>query len=165
MTRTLYNQKDVTEVRGILTTQQNNKDAVTGLDIPVKQQVLDHNHKTQFVRAVLHRQVNAALGKIEGIWTRYLSYWYPYSLSHFLRQVADYLEKPDDTRWIHPGWKKRAKADFNKLTAAQRKDVLTYLIGESKEKNDSERKDKFSKLLNGMFGYDTIRIALDRVKE
>ena len=69
----LYTTKDVAEVRTLLKERQSNIDPITGLDIPSKQHVLDHNHNTQFVRAVLHRQSNAVLGKIENLWSRYLA--------------------------------------------------------------------------------------------
>ena len=117
MTTNLYTSKDVQKVRDQLTKEQDNLDRLTSLPIPDKQHVLDHNHETQYVRGVLHRQVNAALGKIENIWKRYLSTWYPGDLQMFLRQSAQYLELPDDKRWYHPAWIKKIKTEFNKLNA------------------------------------------------
>ena len=79
----LYTTKDVAEVRNLLKERQNNTDPITGLGIPNKQHVLDHNHKTQFVRAVLHRQSNFVLGKIENLWSRNLAWWYVGTLSKY----------------------------------------------------------------------------------
>ena len=136
------------------------------MPIPDKQAVLDHNHSTQFVRAVLHRQSNATLGKIENLYTRYLSYWYPYSLSTFLRQVANYIDKPDDKRYIHPAWLKRVKTDFNKLKTKEQNDMLTLLGIEELPSNLKGRKDLFNQvLLTRVFTFDTIQEFLILVKE
>lgn len=146
MTTELYNVKDVTKVREQLIKEQNNLDAITGLEIEPKQHVLDHSHKTQRVRAVLSRQTNAALGKIEGMWIRYLSYWYPHDLPTFLRQVADYLERKEDNRWYHPGWLKRITVDFNKLSADQKKNVLKEMNSPD-GRNNTQRVELFRKLV------------------
>jgi len=142
----LYNPIDVKKVRDSLLMEQKGKDAVTSIEIPDKQAVLDHNHNTQFVRAVLHRQVNAALGKLEGVYTRYLSWWYPRSLSEFLRECADYLEKPDDSRYLHPGWMKKIKTEFNKLPEGSKDNILVKLK-QPKGKNTAERKKLFAKAI------------------
>ena len=94
----LYSSKDVAKVREKLYNEQGGKDALTGLPLDYKQAVTDHNHNTQYVRGVLHRQCNAVLGKIENLWTRYLSYWFEGTLSDFLRKAADYIERKDDHR-------------------------------------------------------------------
>ena len=60
--------KDIAVTRAEMLLSQNNKCAICGEDIsdqPMRSAVLDHNHKTGFVRAVLHRGCNALLGKIE----------------------------------------------------------------------------------------------------
>ena len=61
----LYTTKDVQKVREQLYKEQEGIDPITGLTIPEKQKVLDHDHSNHYVRAVLHRQTNAVLGKIE----------------------------------------------------------------------------------------------------
>lgn len=127
MTEDLYTTSDVARTREKLLKEQGGIDPLTGLEIPAKQAVLDHNHKTQYVRAVLHRQTNAVLGKIENLWTRYLSYWFTGTLSDFLRGAADYLERPDDKRYVHPGWIKRVTIDFKKLNVANQVRVLDAL--------------------------------------
>ena len=67
----LYTTKDVQKVREKLYEEQEGVDPITGLIIPANQKVLDHCHDSQFVRAVLHRQTNAVLGKIENLETLY----------------------------------------------------------------------------------------------
>lgn len=157
MTEDLYTVADVKRVREILTKEQDNCCAITGLPIQIKQHCLDHNHdNTQHVRGVAHRQANAALGKIENLYVRYLSYWYPDTLSTFLRQCADYLEKEPDTRYRHNGWIKVVKVRFNKLKASQQDEVLVAL-GSQKGNNLKDRKEKFAKIvLDRSLGYDKI---------
>ena len=156
-TKELYTTAEVKEVRESLLKEQNNLDAVTGLEIPPKQAVLDHCHNTQYVRGVLHRQVNAGLGKIENLWTRYLKHWYPYNLPTFLRQCAEYIEQEPDTRYYHPGWLKKVNAAFNKLPAKEKDRVLKAMKLETGT-NDTQRKESFRKgILTRQFKFDTIK--------
>ena len=164
-TKELYTTAEVKAVREQLLAEQQNLDAVTGLEIPPKQAVLDHCHNTQFVRAVLHRQVNAGLGKMENVWTRYLKHWYPYDLSTFLRQCADYIEKKPDTRYYHPGWIKKVNSAFNKLPAKQKEKVLAALNLETGT-NDTQRKEKFRQgVLTREFTFDTIATIIKKAQE
>lgn len=167
-TEDLYTVKDVQRIRELLIKEQNGLDLLTGLPIPEKQAVTDHKHDDeQFVRGILHRQSNASLGKLEGIWTRYLSYWYPYDLATFLRQSADYIEKFDkepDTRYRHPNWQKKLKTMFKALNASQQNEVLVKL-GSSQGSNPAKRRELFSKIiLNRSLNYDTIRSVINEVK-
>ena len=147
MTVHLYNPKDVAKVRKELLVKQGRADALTGLVLLEEKAVLDHNHDTQFVRAVVDRQVNAALGKLENVWRRYLSTWYPYSLSHFLRQCADYIEKKDNQNYVHPAWLKKVMTEFKKLPETKKTKLLhTYgLCGPFS--NSKQRLAAFRKLL------------------
>ena len=179
MTKHLYNPKDVAEVRMVLYDEQNSRDKLTRVPLNYKDAVLDHNHKTQYVRGVLHRQTNAALGKIENIWTRYLSTWYPGTLSDFLKRAAYYIDQADDDRFLHPAWIKKCKIEFNKLTAAQRQQVLDELdiVSISKGykipkvtgvrfRNDTARKEHLSKIiLTKMHSFDTIMQVIREVKD
>lgn len=165
MSKSLFNTADVKKVRESLLEEQDGKDTLTGLEIPNSQAVLDHNHNTMFVRSVLHRQANATLGKLENLWTRYLSWWYPYDLPTFLEQCAAYLRKKDDERYIHPAWLKLVKTDFNKLSTDQQKKVLKSL-GQPEGKNLAERKKSFNKaLLTKQHNFDTIRNLINQSKE
>lgn len=158
----LYTTADVKEVREQLLKEQKNIDKCTGLLIPDKQAVLDHSHKTQYVRGVLHRQCNSALGKVEGIYTRFLSYWYEGTLQDFLRSVANYLDCEHDSRFLHPGWLKKSKTEFNKLSARAKDAVLEDLKG-TRGKNDAERKALFNALLlTKEHTFDTISAAIQK---
>ena len=160
----LYTPTDVAKVRKLLYDEQGGKDALTGLDLDYKQSVTDHNHKTQYVRGILHRQCNAVLGKIENLWTRYLSYWYEGTLSEFLRRAADYIERPDDTRYIHPGFLKRLQTLFNSLPEGGKKAVLEAL-GQSQGGNSTERKKLFkTALMQRKFTYDQIKKLINEKK-
>lgn len=152
----LYTTKDVKEVREKLLKEQQGVCALTKLPIPKGQEVLDHNHDTQFVRAVLGRQTNALLGKIENLEHRFLSWWYEESYSTFLRAVADYLERNDDERYLHPGWLKKCVVEFNKLSEPQKGKVL-HALQAKKGSNSKERKASFQEaLLTRKFTFDTI---------
>lgn len=161
----LYNVKDTKRVREQLFEEQKGLDTVTGLEIPQKQVVLDHNHSTQFVRAVLHRQVNTAVGKVENAYIRYLKYWYPDDLPTFLRKLADYLEKPDDDRFIHPAWIKKVQTEFSKLKESN-KDLVLSDLGLGKGANGSQRKELFRKaVLSKQFTFEELMQKLKKGQE
>lgn len=165
MTEHLYNPSDVQKVRGKLLKEQGNCDKMTGLEIPDGKACLDHNHQTQFVRGVLHRQSNAALGKLEGIYTRYLSTWYPWTLSEFLRQAALYIELKDDKRYIHPGFIKRLCTDFASLNEASKKAILVTL-GQEQGSNSTQRKALFKKaILSRKYTFDYLKDLINKEKE
>lgn len=165
MTIDLYNTAEVTKVRQQLTQEQNNKCLVTDLEIPPKQHVLDHAHDdTQLVRGVLHRQVNAFLGKAENAYLRLIQWWYPNDLPTLMRECADYLEREPDIRYRHTGWIKKINTEFNKLKSSE-KDKVLELMGLEKGKNDTERKKLFQKgILTREHGYDTIRQFIGEIK-
>lgn len=164
MTQDLYTATDVKRVREFLFQEQEFIDAVTGLDLPSEKACLDHDHSTQLVRGVLHRNVNALLGVIENNYKRHLNSWYPYDLPMILRQFADYLEKAPDKRWHHNGHLKRNQADYNKLNEAQ-KDLVLYSLGYPKGSNGKERKERFKTiLLDRDLGYEKIKQTINNVK-
>lgn len=142
----LYTTKDVQKVREQLYKEQQGIDPITNLLIPEKQRVLDHDHSNQFVRAVLHRQTNAVLGKIENLWTRYLSYWYTGTLSEFLRGCADYIEKEHPKEYLHPAFIKSLQVQFNKLNEKQKQNVL-FKFNEPNGCNGTQRKLYFKKFI------------------
>ena len=160
----LYNAKDTTAVREKLLLDQNFTCKLTGLEIPAKQAVLDHAHDdNQYVRGVLHRQANASLGKIENIWTRYLSWWYPNDLPTFLRQCADYIEKDHGSTYRHPDWLKRIQSRFNALPEGAKENVLTLM--QTSGKNATQRKLEFRKaLLTKEFDYVTVKQWIEKAK-
>lgn len=165
MTTSLYSQKDIADVRQLLTKEQDNLDLLTGLPIEPKQHCLDHCHSTMRVRGVLARQTNAALGKLERVYLRYLSYWYPHDLQTFLRSSADYLDLEQDKRWYHSAWQKKIFTLFNKLPTKQQDTVLQY-FNQPKGSNSVQRKASFKKIVTDRsLGYDTIRNVINSMKE
>jgi len=166
MTEDLYTANDVKRVREKLTKEQNNKCKITSIEIPPKQHCLDHAHDMdQFVRGVAHRQANAALGKVENLYVRYLSYWYPGKLSDFLRQCAAYLEAHPDARYRHNGWIKKIHTLFNSLTEGQKESVLKQLNRTGS--NGKQRKEEFKKaVLSRDYSYEYLReLILTEKKE
>lgn len=155
-TEHLYTLQDITRVRQHLLQEQKQLCKLTGMQIERTEAVLDHNHSTQYVRGVLHRQANAVLGKIENLWTRYLGWWYNGTLGQFLRQCADYIESKPDTRYLHPGWIRRLNIDFKKLPEAKKRIVLESL-GEKDAKNGIARNKQFLKAIKSKrFTFDEI---------
>ena len=96
--------------------------------------------------------------------TRYLSYWYSGSLPEFLRQAADYLERGDDERYIHPGFLKKLNSMYNTLNEAGKKDVL-QCMNQPQGNNATERKALFRKaLLSKKFTYEDTRNLINKTK-
>jgi hypothetical protein len=155
-TRDLYTPKDVKEVRELLLKEQYGIDVLTNTPVLPNQGCLDHSHDNLFVRAVLNRQTNAALGKLEGIYTRYLRHWYDGTLSDFLRGAAAYLERPVDKRWRHPHFLRKLKTSFNKLSEKDKGKVLAAL-GKHDGGNSTQRKKIFASLImQRELGFTTI---------
>lgn len=68
---TRIKQKDLALFRERLWIQQGRRCALSGYTIALADAVVDHCHKTGEIRGVLHRGVNALLGKIENNHKRY----------------------------------------------------------------------------------------------
>lgn len=161
----LYNAKAKAEVRDLLLKEQNNTCAITGLPLERKDSVLDHRHDGEvLVRGVLSRQSNSVLGVIENGWKRYLGWWYSGTISEFLRQAADYLDRPKDTRWRHDSWLKRLSIDFNTLNESSKKEVLQYMQ-QPQGANATERKKSFkSALMTRQFTFEEIKNLIKEKK-
>lgn len=160
----LYTPADIKRVREKLLKEQGGLDLLTGLPLDPRSACTDHNHSTQYVRGVIHRQSNAVLGKIERLYTRYLKFWYNDSLSNFLRRCADYLDRPDDLRYIHNGWLKAMQTKFNALSEGQKKEVLQGLA-KPEGSNSTERKATFRKaLLSRQFTMTQVEQLINKVK-
>lgn len=144
-TQDLYTPTDIKKVREILTKEQKGLDPITGL--PLQTPCLDHKHDLEsLVRGVLSRQINAYVGKLENNYKMYIGYWCNIPLPELLRNIADYLEKPEDKRYRHSGWLKKVQTEFNKLNSSEQNEVLRSLIGKT-GKNPKERKELFRKIL------------------
>lgn len=159
----LYTAADIAKVRALLIKEQNNKSTLTGL--PLDKPVLDHLHDSeQLVRAVINSNENVALGRIEGLYARYVGYWYEGTYPEFLRLVADYIERGVDRRYRHGGWISKVKTMFNSLKEGNKDKVLIQL-GSTAGKNSAERKKLFSKVvLNKELGYNKIVLVINKFK-
>lgn len=155
MTTDLFTTTDISKVRTLLIKEQGNISALSGL--PLEQPVLDHLHDIeQFVRGVINSKENVALGRIEGLYGRYIGYWYKGTYPEFLRQVANYIERGVDRRYRHNGWLSKVKTEFSKLKEGD-KDKVLIKLGSKAGKNGLERKKLFSKvILNKELGYTLI---------
>lgn len=162
-TKDLFTAAEVKEVRQLLLKEQQGLCALSKIKVTLADTHCDHAHDDlQLVRGALHRHSNLTLGKLEGLWNRYLAHWYPHDLPTFLRQAADYLDRPVDTRFRHPGWMKRLKVLYNKLNAAQQNTVLIEL-GYTRGSNPKQRKDLFAKaVLDRSLGYNLILKVLTK---
>lgn len=158
MTTDLYTAADVKRVKTLLHEEQQGRCALSGVAVALSDCHTDHAHDDeQLVRGALYKQSNMALGKLEGLWTRYLAYWYPGTLPDFLRQAADYLERPKDTRFRHVGWIKKINTEFNKLKESS-KDAVLQSLCQPKGSNAKQRKELFRKsVLSRQFGYEFLK--------
>lgn len=166
MTIDLYTPKEVQNIRELLIKEQQGKCALSNQTFQPKDFHLDHRHdEDQYVRAALYKQANTCLGRIENLWTRYLSYWYNGTLSSFLRDCSEYLKREEDTRYRHPGWIAKIKTEMNKLNTKQQ-DLLLESFGYPPGKNQKERKQQFGKLvMDRNLGYNTICDMIRIIKE
>ena len=165
-TKDLYTTADIKKVRGLLTVEQGGADAITGIPLNRGRPCADHAHDDeQLVRGVLLHEVNSFLGKIENAHQRHITYWLKdRTLSQLLRQVAEYLEKPQDSRYRHNFWLKKVMIWFNKLSEPQKKLVLKEL-GQPAGANAKERRALFQKaLLSRKYSFDTIRDTINKHK-
>ena len=165
-THDLYTTKDKTSVREFLLKEQLGKCALTGLPLDKSQSVLDHAHDdNMFVRGVISRQSNSLLGVIENGWKRYMQWWYNGTISDFLRQCAQYLEKKPDSRYRHDHWIRKSQTLFNTLPEGDKKAVLEAL-GQSQGGNSAERKKLFKKaLMQRKFTYEEVKNLIQERKD
>lgn len=164
-TEDLYTSKDIARVRALLTKEQKNKSAMTSL--PLVTPCVDHCHRpesAQLVRAVINSNENIALGKIEGLYARYVGWWFKGSYPEFLRMVASYIERGVDPRFRHNCFIKKLNVEFNKLNEGKKDEVLV-LLGKSKGKNSIERKKYFNQaVMSREFGYNAVLSAIKKSK-
>lgn len=161
----LYNPKDTARVREILLKEQGGVCLLTRKPIPKGKEALDHNHKTQFVRGVLHTHSNVMLGKIENAWDRYMAWWCPISLPEFLRHTANFLEREQPKDYIHPMFIKKLETEFKKLREPK-KDLMLSKYSDVVCSNAGERLKEFKKLiLKRDKSYSEWQKEIDKYKE
>lgn len=161
----LYTQKEVKETRDKLLKAQGGKCLVSKVDVQGKEACLDHSHKSQHVRGVLHRQINVALGRIESAYLRDVSWWCDKRLPELLRAFAEYLERDTSGAALHPGWIKTVKSKFNKLPEGK-KDAVLKALSTTTGANAKERKELFRRaVLTRAFTYQQLLLILTAITE
>lgn len=164
----LYTPTDVAKVRKALFDAQAGFDPILQQPIDIKGAVVDHDHTSQRVRGVLHRQTNSFEGKVQNAYDRCLKWMSDRTLSDILRSLADYYEDTDriaHTMPIHPGFLKRLSTDFNSLNEQGKKEVL-HLLQQPQGNNATERKKLFRKaLLTRKFTYDQVKAMIEERKK
>lgn len=106
-------------VRTQLLGQQAGRCALCQLPCSASEAVLDHDHSTGAVRAVLHRGCNALLGKIENNYKRYGVR----SVASFCQGVAGYLQRhiTNQTGLLHPTYRTDEEKRLARNAAARKK--------------------------------------------
>lgn len=145
--RLLITTKDIKELREFLFEQQDGVDMLMGLKLEDKQAVLDHCHDSQHVRGVIGRQPNAALGKIENLYKRFIAPNYDVSLEYFLIQCVKYINANPDYAAYHPKWIKKCMTEFRKLKEGQKCAILREFNIQGNPKKSKERVELFEKFL------------------
>lgn len=158
----LRSPKDVQQVREQLLKEQGGIDAITGLEIPPKQAVLDHCHESQHCRSTLSLNSNAFEGLVFNAYKRCLSWYVDKPLPEILRRLALYLEKDYTANPYHPGWMKKVKTEFNKMKAKQQNSFLVKM-GECEGNNLSERQASLKKIMKTK-GYEDIMREINAQK-
>lgn len=152
---------ELTALRTKLHSEQNNICPLLGIELPLEDIVIDHQHRKNqqqpigeegagLIRGAIQRQANALEGKITNNWRRYNMDRFEVPLPVFLRNLADYLER-ENTNLIHPSELPKIpilkKSSYNQLVKAvngQQK-VPPYRIVNDKPKQ------KMTKPLKALF--------------
>lgn len=119
MTLVKLSRAKIAEVRAELLAAQMGRCALSGVLIRPGQAVLDHDHSTGVVRAVLDRGVNALLGKVENNAARYGVR----ELAAFGNGLGAYLQKhtTPQTPWLHPLHKTEDEKRVRRNTLARKR--------------------------------------------
>lgn len=169
---------DIRRTREKLLEQQEGLDPVLKRKIKPEEGVLDHDHRSQHCRAVLHRQTNAFEGLVFNAYRRCLE-WLdrtvdpkshqphePLALPAVLRNLADYLEGDYSKNPYHPGWLKRVQTDFRGLPADKQRVVLARVGAEVQKDNAEGRLEAFKAvLLTKKYGYPKIEYFISQARE
>ena len=94
------NARQLKEWREATWLAQDKRCAITGYTISPSEAVADHDHSTGHLRGVLHRGVNALLGKCENNYRRY-GVSLP-MLRAMAPAIADYIEKDYSSNPLYP---------------------------------------------------------------
>lgn len=157
---------DVKEERTKRLKHQNNIDPITKEVISFGKGALDHDHKTDSVRAVLHSQNNAALGKVENAFQRYVKPFFNITITEWLTSMGEFLAQDYSQNPLHPMWIKRSCISFNYLTEKQKDKILKEFNRFTPKSNGTKRNLAFKALLTGRcITRGEAKEVIDRIKE
>ena len=110
--------KEVPDIRKRLLKAQNNICPLCGCTIRPDQAVLDHDHETGRVRAVLHRQCNQVEGRVLS-WTSRTGQ--STTAYQFLKRMLSYWEQDYEQNPLHPTYKSDIEQEITRLKRKERK--------------------------------------------
>lgn len=131
-------QSDLAKIKPQLVAEQNGLCIMCGEDLTrtkAVNQVIDHCHKTGFVRGVAHRGCNMLEGKIRNVMTRWGSCSTDQQIASKLSGFKEFFENPPKTEYIHPTHKTPAEK-----RAAQNKKARARYAAKKKETSLGKRK-------------------------
>lgn len=167
---------ELAKIRKFFHRKQNYTCPVLKIEYYTEDMVVDHAHKANannlgkkeeagLIRGVIHRQANTMEGKITNSFIRCGLHKFDITLPEFLRNLADFIERPPMTRfnYVHPTEKKKDKVlkknSIKKLVKRFREeypnrklpDVLIYKLYTKGKKKGKERPKKISKGLEKLY--------------
>jgi hypothetical protein len=111
------------------------------LETPITAPVVDHNHKSGMIRAVMQREANALSGKLERFLDTYLKY-HKGNKDRMLSRMLDVMDW--DTGILHPSHGKVIKGRFKREKKEKQLALLDLLgVDYSEAKNGEERAKLF----------------------
>lgn len=157
--------KELKELRSTLHQAQDGICPIMAISIPLENMVIDHQHRRNkeeaignngagLIRGAIQRHANALEGKITNNWRRYGMDKFDISLSDFLRNLADYLDR-DNFNIIHPSEMPKpkivTKSSYNRLKKAvgDRQSFPEYRT--RKTKKTVKNAQKLTKPLKALF--------------
>lgn len=112
----------VKPTRDDMLTKQGGRCAITHYPLPAEKAVLDHDHASGHVRAVLSRGANSLLGKLENNYKRYgLSLGELFALG---RNLEAYMTRDYTTNPLHPTHKSEDEKRIRRNTLARKRRVI-----------------------------------------
>lgn len=164
---------EVKPLKEKLWNKNNKKCPLLGIEVPLDKMALDHIHKLKSedyaeqkgtIRDAIEFRANAMEGKITNNWKRYFGAdetKHPISLSDYLRNLADYLERgayeEEGIYYVHPSEVPKEpivkKSQYNKL---KKEYTLQGRVKKFPEYPKSKKLTKELKALSDEFGIPLI---------
>lgn len=120
------NPNNLPNIKKFLINKQLGKCPITGRDLRCMidtNVVIDHDHRTGYIRAVLPRAINGLEGKVKNLLIRWGGCKSTAEMIQMLRNLANYLEvhRVPQTNWIHPTHLSPAEARAKKNALARKR--------------------------------------------